>query len=118
MTAAGQVIQIKEIGTVSILLAGNTTIKLHNIALTLRYNSNLILLGQIQESDITYHNNTSIMTLLRSSKVIIHTRRSHNLFTLNLTMPGQIMSAIGKAMVITGQGQPTHFINKNKHICL
>ena len=33
-------------------------------------------------------------------------------------MPGQIMSAISRVMVITGRGQPTHLVSKNKRIRL
>lgn len=38
--------QIKKIGTFSILIMGNIIIKLYNIALIQGYNSNLILLDQ------------------------------------------------------------------------
>lgn len=58
------------------------------------------------------------MTLMRSGKVITYTKRSHNLFTLNLAVPGQIMSAISKTMAIIGQGRPTHLVSKNKRIRL
>lgn len=118
VTAAGQVIRTEEIGTVSILLAGGTTIKLHNVALALTCNSNLISLGQLRESGITYHDNPSIMTRMRSGKVIAHARRSHNWFTLNLAVPGQIMSVINKVLAITDQGQYTYLVSKNKRICL
>ena len=47
ITAAGQVIQTKEIGTVSIPLVDGTTIKLQNIVLIFGYDSNLISLGQL-----------------------------------------------------------------------
>lgn len=65
---------------------------------------NLISLGQLRESDIIYHDNPSIMTLMKSGKVIAHTRKNHNLFTLDLAVPDQIMLAISKAIAITGQG--------------
>ena len=58
------------------------------------------------------------MIFMRSGKTIAHTRRSHNLFTLDLALPTQIMSAIDKRMVITGRGQPTHLVNKNIRTCL
>lgn len=45
ITVTGQVIQIEEIGIVSIPLADNITIKFQNIVLAPGCNSNLILLG-------------------------------------------------------------------------
>ena len=102
ITAAGQVIETEEIGIVSILLADGTTIKLHNVALAPGCDSNLILLGQLRESGITYHNDPSLMTLIRGNKTIARAKKSHNLFTLDLAMPGQIMLAISRVMAITG----------------
>ena len=101
ITAAGQVIRTEEIGPVSIPLVDGTTIELHNVALAPECDSNLISLSQLRESGITYHDNPSAMTLMRDDKTIAHAKRSHNLFTLDLAMPGQIMSAISKAMTIT-----------------
>ena len=118
ITAAGQVIRTEEIGTVSIPLADGTTIKRHNIALAPRCNSNLISLSQLQESGIIYHDDPSSITLMRGNKTIVRAKRSHNLFTLNLAMPGQIMSVISRAMAITGRGRPTHLVSKNKRIRL
>lgn len=88
----------------SIPLVDGTIIELQNVALALRCNSNLILLDKLQEIAITYHNDPSSMTLMRGNKTIARTKKSHNLITLNLAMPDQIMSAIKKAMVMTGWG--------------
>ena len=82
------------------------------------WNSNRILLGQIQKNGITYYDSPNAMILMRDSKTIIHVKRSHSLFNLNLAMLSQIISTIDKAMVIMDQGQPTHFVIKNKHIYL
>lgn len=79
VTAAGQVIWTEEIGTVCILWAGATTIKFQKMVLVLWYNSTLILLDQIRESD---------MTLLRSGEVIAYTKRSENLSTHDLDALG------------------------------
>lgn len=62
--AAGQVIRIKEIGNVLILLIDRNNIKLKNIVLAPECNSNIILLGQLQETGITYYNNPTAMTLI------------------------------------------------------
>lgn len=114
VTAAGRVIRTEEIGTVSIPLAGGTTIELHNVALASDCDSNLISLGQLQESGITFHDNPTTMTLMRGGKIMAHAKRSHNLFTLDSAMPGQVMSA--RAMAITGQGRPTYLVSKNRRI--
>ena len=118
ITAAGQVIRTEEIGTMSIPLADGTTIELQNVALAPGCDSNLISLGQLRESGITYHNNPSSMTLMRGGRTIARSKRSYNLFTLDLAMPGQIMSAINRAMAITGRGRPTQLVSKNKRIHL
>lgn len=116
--AAGQVIWTKKIDTISISLADGITIELHNVALAPGCDSNLILLGQLWESGIIYHDGPSSMTFRRGNKTIAHAKRSHNLFTLDLAMPSQIMLAISTAMAITIRGWPTHLVNKNKCICL
>lgn len=55
---------------------------------------------------------------MRGNKTIVRAKKSHNLFTLDSAMPGQIMSAISRAMAITGRGRPTHLVSKNKRIRL
>lgn len=119
--AAGQIIRTKEIGTVLISLAGEDNIKLHNIALTPGYDSNLISLGYLHESKIIYHNNPAVMILMRNGKVIARAKRDQNLFTLNLAQPGKAMTVINKkskAMAITRWRQPTHLVSQNKCIRL
>lgn len=121
VTAAGQVIRTEEIGTVSIPLAKGKTIELHNVAIIPGCDSNLILLGQLQESGITFHDNILAMTLMRNRKVIAQAKRDRNLFTLNLAQPGKAMAIISKqpkAMAMTRQGRPTHLVSQNKRIRL
>ena len=55
---------------------------------------------------------------MRGGKTITHARKSHNLFTLDFVGPSRIISAINKAIVITGRGQSTLLIIKKKCICL
>lgn len=62
---AGQVIWTEEIKTVSIPLASNDNIKLHNIVLVPGYNLNLISFGQLYKTRIIYYNNPSTMTLIQ-----------------------------------------------------
>ncbi len=95
------VIRTEKIGTVSILLSGDATIELLNVALALNCDSNLISLGQLRESKITYHDNSTAMTLMRNRKIVAHSKRERNLFTLDLATPNQVMSA--KAMAIRGK---------------
>ncbi len=129
VTAAGQVIRTEEIGTVSIPLANGNSIELHNVALAPGCNSNLISLGQLRETGITYHDNPAAMTLMQQGKVIALAKRTRNLFTLDLAHPGRAMAvtiqpkamAIAKrarAMAITGRGRPTHLVSQNKRIRL
>lgn len=58
------------------------------------------------------------MTLMKGGKAISHAKRNHNLFTIELTMLGQPISAISKAMIIMGRGWPTHLVSRNKRIRL
>lgn len=124
MTAAGQVIRTEEIGTVSIPLADGSTIELHNVALAPGCDLNLISLGQLRESGITYHDNPAAMTLMKDGKVIAHARKNRNLFTLELAQPGRAMATIKtvsiqlRTMAITGGGRPTHLVSQNKRIHL
>lgn len=123
VTAASQIIRTEGVGTVSIPLTGGRTIKLHNVALAPNCDSNLISLGQLRESGISYHDNPSTMTLMRGGEIIAHAKRDHNLFTLEAAIPGQVMSAISRStasrvMAITGRGRPTHLVSQNKRIRL
>ena len=114
MTAAGQLIRSEEIGTVSIPLNGVTSIELHNVSLAPDCDSNLISLGQLRESGITYHDSPTAMTLMKEGKVIAQAKRNQNLFTLDRASLGQTMSA--KAMAVKGRGRPTHLVSQNKRI--
>lgn len=94
ITIAGQIIQTKAIGTVSIPLAGGNTIELHNVTLTLGYDSNLISLSQLCESRYTYYDNPTTMTLMKDRKVIVEAKRERNFFTFDLAHPGKAMAII------------------------
>ena len=112
--ATGQVIRTEEIGTVLIPLVGGDNIELHNVVLVPRCNFNLISLGQLCKSEITYHNNPTAMSLIRNGEVIARAKKDWNLFTLKLAQPGRAMTVINirpKAMAITGRGRPTHLVS-------
>ena len=51
---------------------------------------------------------------MRSRNVIAYAKKSHNLFVLNMAMPGLVMSA--KAMVTSRRDQPTHLVSRNKRV--
>lgn len=70
ITARKQIICLEEIGTVSIPLADGKSIKLLDTALVPKCDSNLIFLGQLRETGITFHDNPSHMTLIRHRVVI------------------------------------------------
>ncbi len=72
----------------------NGDIELHNIALAPEWDSNLILLGQLQETGITYYDNSATMTLMRYGKVIAYAKQTQNLFTLDLAHPGKAIALI------------------------
>lgn len=123
VTAAGQVIRTEEIGTVVIPLVDGNNIELHNVAFAPRCDLNLISLGQLQETGITYYDNPTTMTLMRHGKVIAQAKRTRNLFTLELAHPGKAMamtiqSKATQAMAITERGRPTHLVSQNKRIRL
>ena len=70
VTALRQVIETKGIGIVSISLADGSKIELQNVALALRYDSNLISFGQLWETEITFHDDPTAMILMRNGKII------------------------------------------------
>ena len=57
------------------------SIKLEEVAYVPKSNSNLILLEQLPESEITYVDNPDSMTLMQKGQVIAHVKREENLFT-------------------------------------
>lgn len=111
ITGASQIIRTEEVGIVSIFLSDGIIVELYNLALALNCDSNLILLGQLKESGITYHDDPKSMTFMRISKVIAKAKREQNLFTLDLTTLNQAMS--GRVMAIRGKGRPINLVSKN-----
>lgn len=116
-------IQIEKIGTILIPLLRRITIKLYNIALAPKCNSNLISFGKICKSRITYHDNLMTMILMRNGKVIAKVKREQNLFILDLTNPKKAIAVISPpnkyhTIAMTGQECPTHLVSQNKCIWL
>ena len=57
--------------------------KLEKVVYAPECNSNLILLKQLQESKITYIDNSDSMTLIQKIQTIAHTKRDRNLVILD-----------------------------------
>lgn len=70
ITTGKKVIQSKQIRTICILLFGRKSIKLLNIVLVLKFNSNLISFEQLRKTDIMFHDNSSYMMLTKDGKII------------------------------------------------
>ena len=85
--AGKKIICSEEMGTVSIPLADVRSIKLLDTALVPEYDSNLISLGQLRETGITFHDNPSHLTLMRRRVVIAKAKWHRNLFILDRAIP-------------------------------
>lgn len=62
--AGGQTLYIESIGTIVILLADRSSMKLKRVVYIPECDSNLILLRKLYESKITYIDNPNAMTLM------------------------------------------------------
>ncbi len=94
VTTIGQIIQTKDIGTILILLARGNTIELHNVTLAPEYDFNLISLGKLRKSGMTYHNNPTTIILMKDQNIIAEAKKKQNLFTLGLAYPEKVMAII------------------------
>ena len=74
-TARRQIILFKGVEKVQIALIGRSSIQLKKVALIPECKLNLILLGQLQDNKITYHNNSASMLLMQDGKLIAYTKR-------------------------------------------
>lgn len=70
MTAGKDIIRLREVGTIQLLLKNRSEMILFNVAFALRYDSNLISLGQVREARISYHNHPNNMILKQSRSII------------------------------------------------
>ena len=113
--AGKKIIRSEEIGTVSIPLADGKSIELLDTVLVPECDSNLISLGQLRETGITFHDNPSHMTLMRHGVVIVKAKRHRNLFILDRAIPETVMKVRNLAMA-TGKSRPTHLVSKNKKV--
>lgn len=117
-TAGGQTLRAESIGTIAIPLDDGSSIRLERVAYAPECDSNLISLGQLRDSNITYVDNPDAMTLMQGGQAIAHARRDRNLFILDLATPNKVMQVTQppRAMMTQGRGRPTHLISKNKRV--
>lgn len=108
-TTGGQILWAEGIGTIAIPLSDGSLLKLQDIAYAPDNDSNLISLGQLRDSNITYVDNSKAMILMQTGHLITHTKRDRNIFVLEVATPN-------KAMQITGRGQPTYLVSKSRKI--
>lgn len=71
----GQVIKTKQIKIILIFLK-NRKIYLQNITFANKYNSKLILLGQLKKCEIFFYNNSTSIALIKDKKIIVNAKRS------------------------------------------
>lgn len=84
-------------------------IELLNIVLTRGCDSNLILLGQINENGITHEDNLLRIILIKNGKVIANATRSYNLFIFDCTTQG-------KVILLYRKNKSIHLVSQNKRI--
>ena len=82
-----------------------------NVAYTPKCDSNLILLGQLCESGISYHDHPDSIILKQGGSTIGVARRYKNLFILKTGLKH-------KAMLVQGRGRLTYLLSSNPQIRL
>ena len=112
ITAGGEIIHSQEVGTVHLTLqSGKTTMTLLNVAYAPKCDSNLISLGQLRKSGISYHDHPDSMALKQGGSTLGVANRHKNLFVLET-------GSKAKAMLVKGRGRPTYLLSKNPQIRL
>lgn len=117
-TADSQTLCAKSMRTIAIPLDNRSSIRLKGVAYAPKFNSNLISLGQLRNSNITYVDSSNTMTLMQKGQIIAHARQDWNLFILNLATPNKVMQVTQppRAIMTQGRGCPTYLISKNKQV--
>ena len=110
ITVGGNIIRSSQIGTVTLLLENSSNLTLTNTAYTPECNSNLISLGQLRETDISYHNHTKCMMLKQEGKTIGLATRRKNLFILNTQI------APSKTILVKSRGRLTYQLSSNPQV--
>lgn len=92
-TAGGQTLCAESIRAIAIPRVDGFSIRLEGVAFALEYDLNLISLGKLRDSKITYVNNADAMILMHGVWAIAHARQDRNLFILDLVTPNKVMQA-------------------------
>ena len=108
--AGSNIIRSSQIRTVTLLLENGSNLTLTNVAYTPECNSNLISLGQLRVTGISYHYHTECMVLKQEGKTIGLATKRKNLFILNT----QIASS--KTILVKGRGRLTYQLSSNLQV--
>jgi hypothetical protein len=101
ITASGHVITSEETGTIVLPLASGKNFEIHGVAYIPKCDSNLLSLGQLRRSGVTYHDREHHMLLKQNGTVVASARRDKEVFVLETATPGIAMMTIGR-------GRPTY----------
>lgn len=104
--AGGEIIRSEEVGSIHLSTQSGAIITINNVTYRPRCNPNLISLGQLRESGITYHDHPDRMILKQGGNIIGSASKQRNLFTLDT-------KSTEKAMIVQGRGRPTYFQSQN-----
>ena len=111
VTARGTIIRSSQVGTIILPIENGLQLTLSNVAFTPECDSNLISLGQLRETFISYHDYPEKMVLKQGGEIIGSATRKRNLFVLDTLLPL-------KTMLVQDRGQPTYLLSSNLQIQL
>ena len=108
--AKGDIIRLEQVENVVLFFENSSQLTFANIAYTPECNSNLISLGQLQETSILYYDYPKYMILKKSGNVISFAIRKKNCFVLDIKPY--------KAILTKRRGRLTYLLSKNPQIRL
>lgn len=111
ITVGREIIRSKKTGIVYLSMCNGVTITFNNFTYTLRWDSNLILLIQLWELDITYYDYLERMILKQGGNTIRLASKYKNFFILDT-------KTTKKVMITKKKGRPTYFQSQNRQIRL
>lgn len=110
--AGGKIIYSQKVGIVHLtLLSGKTKMTLLNVEYAPKCDFNLISLGQLRESGISYHNHLNSMALKQGGSILKVANKHKNLFVLETGLKT-------KAMVMKKRDKLTYLLSQNPQIRL
>lgn len=107
--AGKNIFKSNQVRIVTFSLKNSSELTFSNIAYALECDSNLISLGPLQKTGISYHNELKYMILKQGGKTIGLVTRKKNMFIPNTQIPG-------KTMLVKGRGRPTYLLSTNPQI--